>query len=453
MKYKLKDYKPVFGTVIGNKLHGGPTTVNVNLGNGFDVYPYSGKVVDLNTVDFSNYNLTSKRWKFKTKPTVETFLSQLISKTHPLIEFESEEFVEDLVMPAEVETDLEISEVITTTKALVKLDNMFPASKGVSANLNRFNVCTATTNSPVQKITNITLYDCPMTSYLRDAFNQGCTLSTNTNLYYYFNPKELSKKVETTYYLASLNPPQVTDEQRTALLKEASKNYKQEDYWIISSPNEVEFEDNSAMLEQVREHCKGIPGFEVVYLRKHIAAYVSDGSMECTLDAVNYHTPKLSIHTEYDNQNILRVLYDKNGSGSPLIYFGECYQIYFTIGGKDVLEGCRILFATPEQYYAAYSKLRPDIVDNFVPWSDLLFIGSSWCQRNRLKSLDKGYNLQTPKSSPRSLYAWIVDSAFSRIYGNGHSDTIPGYNVIYGAKLKGRVERLNKFLTAANKLQ
>jgi hypothetical protein len=200
------------------------------------------------------------------------------------------------------------------------------------------------------------------------------------------------------------------------LLKDARASFNCRNSWNHDYPSEKEFEDTTEMYLQVVEHCKNIPGFQVISLRKRDLAYYSDGSFTSSPDAY----PK-TYAKKLDNG--FQVL----GNGAPLLYAGEAWCLYFNIAGKDYLGGNHIYFATPEQYKNAYKDGRPDLVpEGWEPWSDLIWISSDWCERNRNKTLDSGINLSTPNTRRLSLFNWIMSAFLQHCVEHSLGNPFPG---------------------------
>jgi hypothetical protein len=195
------------------------------------------------------------------------------------------------------------------------------------------------------------------------------------------------------------------------------------DAWNYNFVTEAEFDQKRIedMKEQVMKHCYLIPGFEIIDLRPVQHVYVSDGGFALSSDAFNHP----------DNPNKVDVYYENGFRSqeptnhkftSPVLYDGEAWRIYFKVAGKDPLrKTCFVYFATPGQFAAAYEKARPELVKDFQPWSDLLFISSSWCERNgsRDKEAGNGINLQTPHLKRIALWQWIVGPMISNCRANG----------------------------------
>lgn len=207
------------------------------------------------------------------------------------------------------------------------------------------------------------------------------------------------------------------------------ENWSNRNPWIHDPVNYRLTEPNSEMLDRVYEHCKNIPGFEVTYLRKTHLTYFSDGRFSITPDAINDEKTKKI----YFNKSLCRYLFterqeereilnslDSNGNNSewinrPCIYHGEAWIIKFLAFGKDLLQSCRVYFATPEQYYAAYADCRPDLLEGFVPFSDLMVITSDWCSRNNPRlTYATGIDLYTPWGQRQSLEVWILGPCLTK---------------------------------------
>jgi len=194
--------------------------------------------------------------------------------------------------------------------------------------------------------------------------------------------------------------------------------------WNYNPPNKIVFGPNTEMYDKVMEHCKDIPGFSITYLRQVELLYMSDGDMENTPHAINHPDYSNKVIEIYENEYGIRDhrVVDKNQSISadyilnrPVIYLGEAWLIKFLAFNRDLLKDCRVYFATPEQFYRAYENTRPDLLEGFEPFSDLMTITSDWCSRNDPTSTyGGGIDLYSPWSQRQSLKAWILGPAVAK---------------------------------------
>jgi len=194
--------------------------------------------------------------------------------------------------------------------------------------------------------------------------------------------------------------------------------------WNYNPPNKMVFESNTEMYDKVMEHCADIPDFRITYLRRVELLYMSDGEMEYTPHAINHPKYSDKVIEIYENEYGIRDhrVVDRaanipiyNTLTVPVIYLGEAWLIKFLVFNKDLLRDCRVYFATPEQFYRAYENTRPDLLEGFEPFSDLMTITSDWCSRNDPTSTyGAGIDLYSPWSQRQSLKAWILGPAIAK---------------------------------------
>ncbi len=88
-----------------------------------------------------------------------------------------------------------------------------------------------------------------------------------------------------------------------------------------------------------------------------------------------------------------------------------------------------VYFCTPEQYYDAFKDTRPDLVENFEPWSDLIWISSDNCQRKNAENYGRFVDMQTPNFKRLSLYEWIITDLVGKYAQQyGEIDIVERYN-------------------------
>jgi hypothetical protein len=232
----------------------------------------------------------------------------------------------------------------------------------------------------------------------------------------YSEPVEIEREDRPLVHSKDIRPPVVSWYQRSELIKEAKTCWKPRNCWNYDPPNEVEFEDNSEMLEKVKQHLSMIKGLEITYLRKRMLAYYSDGAFAASPDAAPewYHPPFLTSHVS-----------------DPLLYSGEAWSLHFTINNKDYQRNNFIYFCTPDQYVKAMmSMYREDLVENWEPWSDLIFISSDWCERNGKVNYNDGIDLSTPHRRRLSLAAWILGPFIQKCVEDGLGNPLEGFATI-----------------------
>jgi hypothetical protein len=233
--------------------------------------------------------------------------------------------------------------------------------------------------------------------------------------------------------------------------------------WNYNPPNKIVFESNAEMYEKVMKHCEDIPGFKITYLRKVELLYMSDGDMEHTPHAINHPKYSNKVIEIYENEYGIRDhrIVDRDANipedrvlNRPVIYLGEAWLIKFLAFDKDLLKDCRVYFATPEQFYKAYENTRPDLLENFEPFSDLMTITSDWCSRNDPTSTyGVGIDLYSPWSQRQSLKAWILGPAIAKnisclSFKLRSEDEVKNFNGYYErGKLNVIEKKLNKILS------
>lgn len=275
-----------------------------------------------------------------------------------------------------------------------------------------------------------------------------------------------------------------------------SSVWRPRNQWNIDPPNAVELESNLDMLEQVKEHCKNVPGFSVGYLRKRRLVYYSDGIFRLTKHSINgQHTfddNGNQIGTDigagkntvvfYQNKKTKEIvfgygksriksdwgsinptndfdLYSQYGDNAgdefvryqdlrsylakPAIFAGEAWCLYFTMFDVDVLTGCHVYFGTPEQMTNAYQSIRPDLL-KAGHWADLMMITSDWCSRNNPnQTYHEGIDLYTPFGNRQSLVSWIMSFCINKtIHEVKRAD--PSVINVNGFNKKGTYARLQE---------
>ena len=371
-------------------------------------------LVDLSLVNPNNY--VGNRWKSGTVPVLDDFIWQLENGTHPactigkIHEFNGglSKYLNNKIMELrEAASKLapeETKETLTYT-----LHDMMLEGKLIP----RFSACK--TNSKGKK-------KIAETPELKRVMSLAVYLTSQIGRIYpssilALKPTADSSEDKLDFSSAIVfNPPIPDKEKMNQLLKDSRASFSHRNSWNHDYPSEKEFEDTTEMYLKVVEHCKDIPGFQIISLRKRDLAYYSDGSYLSSPDAY----PK-TYKAKLENG------YQVSGGGSPLLYAGEAWCLYFNVAGKDYLNGNHVYFATPDQYVAAYKEGRPDLVpEDWKPWSDLIWISSDWCERNRNKSLDSGINLSTPNTRRLSLFCWIVGAFLQHCIEHSLGNPFPG---------------------------
>jgi hypothetical protein len=237
----------------------------------------------------------------------------------------------------------------------------------------------------------------------------------------YFEPAEIEIGSRFLVHSNDIRPPVVSQDRMSELIKEAKMCWTARNCWNFDPPNEVEFEDNSEMLEKVKQHLSIIKGLEITYLRKRMLAYHSDGAFSLSPDAA----PEWFISPFSD-------YYERN----PTLYSGEAWALYFTINNKNYLGSTFVYFCTPDQYIKAMTSMhREDLVENWEPWGDLLFISSDWCERNGTANYKIGIDLSTPHRRRLTLLNWILGPFVQRCIQYGSGNPLKGFATIVSPKL------------------
>jgi len=249
---------------------------------------------------------------------------------------------------------------------------------------------------------------------------------TEYNKKHQFSLEELYKAVETSHY-----------KQRSGF------NADRASYIEVNTP----VEEIEKMKEQVLHHCRFIPNLEIKDLRKISLVYNSDGDFANTADAVNHPKTKRDIvWSAKEGYHVVPVNKDLGPQWArPVIYVGEAWRIYFTIGGVDYLQNNFVNFVTPEQFLDCYTKLRPDLIEEgWKPWSDLIFISTDWCERNgaRVKQTTGAIDLQSPHQKRIALWQWIIGPLAGKCLQNGKPITSLGLQVVNGADHSSRLKKM-----------
>lgn len=227
--------------------------------------------------------------------------------------------------------------------------------------------------------------------------------------------------------------------------------YRDRSFFNSDKPSYLEIvtplQEIEEMKEKVLNHCKFIPNLEIKDIRKISLVYKSDGNFDNTSDAVNHKNTRRTIkHSSKKGYEIVKTSKENPSFDYPVIYVGEAWRIYFTIGGVDYLNGNFVNFVTPEQFLETYTKLRPDLIGNdWKPWSDLIFISTDWCERNgaRVKNATGAIDLQSPHQKRIALWQWIIGPLASRCLAHGNPITSLNIQVVNGPD---HSKRLNKMI-------
>jgi hypothetical protein len=349
--------------------------------------------IDLNTIDLSKFNSYTGRWRAKRNPSVVTFLELLETDTHPLCFVPMRNMDKEIKVIAYLEKELEKerNNIIKAGKAsnnieyeLLIRDKMFISSITKNRQLfNRFQVVKKA--SEVYSPTPLYKRLVRMLTY----FGHDTSISRYGSL----------PDCEVKYALA--NEIDISQEYKKEALYKARAVWYTRYVRNYTPPDEIEFEDNSEMLEKVKQHLRLVKGLKITYLRKRMLAHYSSSSFKTSPDAApkGYYPPFITDKVK-----------------SPLLYSGEAWALHFTINDIDYQEDNLIYFCTPEQYVKAMTSMgRPDLVKNWKPWSDLLFISSDWYEDT---------NLGSPSSRKLSLAAWVLGPFIKGCIKNGRGNPL-----------------------------
>lgn len=248
-----------------------------------------------------------------------------------------------------------------------------------------------------------------------------------------------------------------TEEQKIAYLKEATMHGFPTGTFnaVIPSMCEFDFDEREVVFEQIRKHLAQFPAIQLIDIAKKYICYTSDaGSLrwELTPDAVNQ--PRFNRHfdLEQDEHGIYHYKMKEgcNSSERAIIYIGECWAVYFTVGGEDVLKGNRVFVATPKQFKKAYQGLRDDLIpEDWEPWSDFMFISTNWCERNGNVNYGRGIDLSSPHQRKLSLFGWII-GPLSAKYLQDRGKPMAGINISNG---NDRALKLSRLAEVMNKIK
>jgi hypothetical protein len=382
------------------------------------------EVVDLNTIDLSKFNRATGEWEGGNIPTAVPFKTQLFENTHPLCFVPEKYRCADWFasyIAAEIEEERRNIERTTATlnslssntiyKKLVTYTDSYDRSidTGDMRMFHRFQL--------VEEIL--------VKVFSTEAFNRLLELvnyfvgSSVFNYHHDF----ISSYISTCKLISGIQPPVISKEDKKKVIKKANRYWRPRNCWNYDPPNEVEFEDNTEMLEKVKQHLSMIKGLEITYLRKRMLAYYSDGAFVTSPDAApkGYHPPFLISHVS-----------------DPLLYSGEVWALHFNISSKDYQRDNFIYFCTPEQYVNAMTSMgRPDLVKDWKPWSDLIFVSSDWCERNSKSRYgdEDEIDLSTPNRRRLSLATWILGPFTQKCIEDGLGNPLEGFATITSPKL------------------
>jgi hypothetical protein len=270
------------------------------------------------------------------------------------------------------------------------------------------------------------------------------TYDVNKILSHYLTDLDLNTSVKNPFKVSvsELSEKQLNSIINSPIFKEKSIPCSRWNY-TATHPLTLDLNLRNEMLEKVKQHLSGIPDLKIIHLSLRKLAYFSDGSRKNTPDAINHKDTNI-FHTNnfYEFHNDPS---NKPAAADPCIYLGDAWCLYFETSKYDFLQaGSMIYFCTPEQFVDAYKDKRPDLIENFEPWSDLMFISSDFCERNGSENYRFHIDLQTPHRKRLSLYHWIATSLFSRYRSHGHNiDFVQNFNG-YDHE-KNRQDRLKRF--------
>lgn len=97
-------------------------------------------------------------------------------------------------------------------------------------------------------------------------------------------------------------------------------------------------------------------------------------------------------------------------------YLGEAWEILFTIDGQDFLENKPVYVCTQEQLENATKKYRPDLFEKCDYNRDIHYIGSGWCEQNKLTNF---HDVLSPLDQSMGLINWIFSRLVSHVIKKG----------------------------------
>jgi hypothetical protein len=376
-------------------------------------------VVDLRIYDTEKFNVNTKRWKGGT-PTVVPLTKLLVDDAHPLC------FIPKRYRKYEINVRTYLRHVITDEKKSiesgVKDFNSEHDFMILSRDLYEKSLITGedTTFHRFERVKYKRTYPA-----LTEKFNRLLgIIKYFEDFSYIYQLTESFSKYNNEYCLDSgVHVPVMSEEDKKDIMSKARFFWSSRNCWNFDPPNEVEFEDNTEMLEKVKQHLSMIKGLEITYLRKRMLAYYSDGAFATSPDAaIRGHRPWfLVIYSSYIDK--------------PLLYSGEAWSLHFTINNKDYQRNNFIYFCTPDQYVKAMTSMgREDLLENWEPWSDLMFISSDWCERNGKVNYNKGIDLSTPHRRRLSLATWILGPFIQKCIEDGLGNPLEGFATIVSPK-------------------
>jgi hypothetical protein len=135
---------------------------------------------------------------------------------------------------------------------------------------------------------------------------------------------------------------------------------------------------------------------------------------------------------------------DVTHHATTLYWLGPCYQIApltqeGTLWGKGF-----VYVATPEDYINMYGKYRPDILEKYPPFSDLMYISCNKCERWSPKGYEHGIILHCMVTKQYGLEHWLRAAPLATQVGSqGKVNIVKGPTVRYFDPLKaGRMKQL-----------
>jgi hypothetical protein len=376
-------------------------------------------VVDLKIYDTEKFNVNTKRWKGGT-PTMVPLTKLLADDEHPLC------FIPEKYRKHEINVRTYLRHVITEEKKSIEsgVKNFTPEYDLMILNKDLYEKSFVTgENTTFHRFERVKYKrTCPAPT---EKFNRLLNIISYFETFYYtYQLTESLSKYNNEYCLdGGVHVPVMSEEDKEAIISEARFFWHPRNCWNYDPPSEVEFEDNSEMLEKVKQHLSMIKGLEITYLRKRMLAYYSDGPFITSPDAAlrGYQPPFLARYSSYIDK--------------PLLYSGEAWSLHFTINNKDYQRNNFIYFCTPDQYVKAMTSMyRKDLLENWKPWSDLMFISSDWCERNGKVNYNKGIDLSTPHRRRLSLAAWILGPFIQKCIEDGLGNPLEGFATIVSPK-------------------
>lgn len=217
-------------------------------------------------------------------------------------------------------------------------------------------------------------------------------------------------------------------------------------------PSVLEFQDNREMLERVMKHCESIPGFKVHYLRKMLIAHSVGAEKKAHPTCMNNKNNAAVWYNcrARDVDKVLVLSETQPGAGYvqagypsyPHLYVGPAWAISFSMFGTYACKETLVYFAEWADFKAQFEKYAPHHLEGVPEFSDLVFIGSHWCERNSARGKMKGvHEQQDPINRQLSLRNWILGPMMTKVLASTKLDGVTSHS---GAITMKKLEIVNE---------